>query len=50
MPHKTSSAVVGQGAACAHALAVAETLDALRLLGQVLDVGALSRSRRGSSS
>ena len=41
MPHLTSRAAVGQNAAGAHVLAAAEDLDALRLIGQVLDVGAL---------
>ena len=41
MPHLTSSAAVGQDAAGAHVLAAAGDLDVLRLVGQVLDVGAL---------
>ena len=41
MPHRTSLAAVGQDAAWAHVLAAAEDLDALRLVGQVLDVGTL---------
>ena len=40
MPHITSCAAVGQDAAGAHVLAAAEDLDALRLVGQVLDVRA----------
>ena len=40
MPHLTSRAAVGQDAAGAHVLAAAEDLDALRLVGQVLDVRA----------
>ena len=44
MPHQahlTSSAAVGQDAAGAHVLEAAEDLGALRLVGQVLDIGAL---------
>ena len=41
MPHLTSRAAVGQDAAGAHALAAAEDLDALCLVGPVLDVGGL---------
>ena len=44
MPHLTSRAAVENEAACAHVLAAAEDLYALRLVGQdrqVLDVGAL---------
>ena len=41
MPHLTSRVAVGRDSACAHVLAAAEDLDALRLIGQVLDVGAL---------
>ena len=40
MPHLTSRAAVGQDAAGAHVLAAAEDLNALHLVGQVLDVGA----------
>ena len=43
MLHLTSSGAVGQDAAEAHVLATAEDLDALRLVGQVLDVGALGK-------
>ena len=45
MPHLTSRIAVGQvrqDAAGAHVLAAAKDLDALCLVGQVLDVGALS--------
>ena len=41
MPLLTSRAAVGQDAAGAHVLAAAEDLDTLRLVGKVLDVGAL---------
>ena len=41
MAHLTSRAAVGQDAAGAHVLAAAEDLDTLRLVGQVLDAGAL---------
>ena len=41
MPHLTSRAAVENEAAGAHVLAAAEDLYALRLVGQVLDVGAL---------
>ena len=48
MPHLTSRATraaVGQDAASAHVLAAAEDFDALLLLCQVRDVGALSEVR-----
>ena len=41
MPHLTSRAAVGQDAAGAHVLAAAKDLDALHLVGHVLDAGAL---------
>ena len=41
MPHLTSNVAVGQDAAGIHVLAAAEDRDALLLVGQVLDVGAL---------
>ena len=41
MPDLTSSVAVGQDTAGTHVLAAAEDLDALLLVGQVLDVGAL---------
>ena len=42
MPHFTRRATVGQDAAGAHILTTEEDLDALHLVSQVLDVGALS--------
>ena len=41
MPHLTRRVAVGRDSACAHVLTAAEDLDALHLIGQVLDVGAL---------
>ena len=43
MPHLISCAAVGHHAAGAHVLAAAEDLDSLRLLDQVLNVGALGQ-------
>ena len=41
MPRLTSRAAVGQDSACAQVLTAAEDLDALCLVGQVLDVSSL---------